>query len=119
MSTWFKHRAWIPAGWVLAGLNIAGAWFAAGDAEPLHASVHALLAVLFALGAQRLQTRRATGIAADASTGERIAELEERVAELDGLQGLAQRLAELEERLDFTERALVNVRERAQLPPKG
>jgi hypothetical protein len=33
-------------------------WFAARPAEPWHASVHALLAVLFALGAQRLTVRR-------------------------------------------------------------
>ena len=115
---WFRHRAWIPVAWILSGLNIAAAWFAAGDAEPLHAASHALLATLFALGAQRLQVRAARADIADASTVERLEDLEARLADLDRLPDVTARLAELEERLDFTERALVNVRERAQLPPK-
>ncbi len=92
---WFQHRAWIPAAWILSGLNIAATWFAAGDAQPLHAASHALLAALFALGAQRLQVRALRADTAEA------------------------RLAEVEERVDFTERALVEVRQRAQLPPKA
>lgn len=115
---WFKNRAWIPTAWVLSGLNIAAAYFAAGDAEPLHATAHALLAVAFALGAQRLQARLGASATIDASTAERLQELEARVAEFDKLPDVQARLAELEERLDFTERALVNVRERGQLPPK-
>ena len=115
---WFRHRAWIPAAWILSGLNIAGAWFAAGDAEPLHAATHALLAVLLALGAQRLQARAERRDASDASTVDRLQDLEARLADFDKLPDVVARLAELEERLDFTERALVNVRERAQLPPK-
>jgi len=55
----------------------------------------------------------------DGSTAERLAEVETRLAEFDGLPNLETRLAELEERLDFTERALIEVRARAQLPPKG
>ena len=96
---WFKHRAWIPAAWILSGLNIAGAWFAAADAEPLHAAAHALLATLFALGAQRLQTRQGRA-AGDAPAADRLSDLEARVAELDGLQDVAARLAEVEERVD-------------------
>ncbi len=115
---WFKHRAWIPTAWILSGLNIAGAWFAAGDAEPLHAATHALLAALFALGAQRLQARGARTDASDASTVERLEDLETRLADFAKLPDVVARLAELEERLDFTERALVNVRQRAQLPPQ-
>lgn len=115
---WFKHRAWIPVAWILSGLNIAATWFAAGDAQPLHAASHALLAALFALGAQRLQVRAARADIADASTVERLEDLEARLGDLDRLPDVTARLAELEERLDFTERALVNVRQRAQLPPK-
>ena len=115
---WFKHRAWIPAAWILSGLNIAGAWFAAGDAEALHAASHALLATLFALAAQRLQARQGRVATGDVSAAERLSDLEARVAELDGAQDVAARLAEVEERLDFTERALVDIRQRAQLPPK-
>ncbi len=37
---------------------------------------------------------------------------------LDKLANLEARLADIEERLDFTERALTEVRTRAQIPPK-
>ena len=55
---WFKHRAWIPVAWLLSLGNLAAVWFAAQPAEPWHATVHALLAVAFALGAQRLMARQ-------------------------------------------------------------
>jgi hypothetical protein len=55
---WFKHRAWIPIAWLLSLANIGATWFAAQPAEPWHATSHAALAVLFALGAQRLAARR-------------------------------------------------------------
>ena len=55
---WFRHRAWIPVAWILSLVNLVSVWFAAEPAEPLHATIHALLAVLFALGAQHLQARR-------------------------------------------------------------
>lgn len=55
---WFKHRAWIPIAWLLCLGNLIAAWFAARPAEPWHATIHALLAVLFGLGAQRLAARQ-------------------------------------------------------------
>ena len=57
---WFKHRAWIPVAWVLCIVNVVSTWFAAAPvpSEPFHATGHALLAVLFGLGAQRLAARR-------------------------------------------------------------
>ena len=55
---WFKHRAWIPIAWVLSLVNLGAVWFAAQPAEPWHATTHAVLAVLFGLGAQRLAARR-------------------------------------------------------------
>jgi len=55
---WFKHRAWIPTAWVLALINLGSVWFAARPGETWHATGHALFAVLFALGAQRLTARR-------------------------------------------------------------
>ena len=116
---WFRHRAWIPVAWILSGLNIAATWFAAGDGQPLHAASHALLAALFALAAQRLQVRALRAETAGASTVERLEDLEARLADFDWLPDVVARLAELEERLDFTERALVNVRERGQIPPKA
>jgi hypothetical protein len=39
-------------------VNVISVWFAARPAEPWHATIHALLAVLFGLGAQRLASRR-------------------------------------------------------------
>jgi hypothetical protein len=55
---WFRHRAWIPIAWLLSLANIVATWFAAQPAEPWHATIHALLAVLFGLGAQRLAARQ-------------------------------------------------------------
>lgn len=113
---WFKHRAWIPVAWLLSLVNLGAVWFAARPAEPWHATGHALLAVLFGLGAQRLGRRKKP--TADGDVVERLQELEARHADPDQLQDVEGRLAELEERLDFTERALVDVRTRAQVPPK-
>lgn len=55
---WFRHRAWIPVAWLLSLANVVSVWFAARPAEPWHASIHAALAVLFAVGAQNLAARQ-------------------------------------------------------------
>ena len=55
---WFKHRAWIPVAWLVSIVNVGAVWFAALPAEPWHATIHALLGVLFGVGAQRLMSRR-------------------------------------------------------------
>ena len=55
---WFKHRAWIPIAWLLSVLKIGAVWFAALPGETWHATAHALLGALFALGAQRLTLPR-------------------------------------------------------------
>ena len=55
---WFKHRAWIPIAWILSVVNVGAVWFAAQPGEPWHASIHALLGLLFGLGAQRLSARQ-------------------------------------------------------------
>jgi hypothetical protein len=113
---WFKHRAWIPVAWLLSLGNLIAVWFAAQPAEPWHATIHALLAVGFGLGAQRLRQRSLP--AADEELLARLQELEARLVELDESQDMAGRLAQLEERLDFAERALVDARNRAQIPLK-
>jgi hypothetical protein len=113
---WFKNRAWIPVAWLLCLGNLLSVWFAARPAEPWHATGHALLAVLFGLGAHRLGLRKQ--FTADAEVGGTLRELDARPADLDQLQDVEGRVAELEERLDFTERVLVDVRTRAQVPPK-
>ena len=55
---WFKHRAWIPAAWLLSIGNIVAVWFAAMPAETWHATTHAILAVLLGAGAERLAARQ-------------------------------------------------------------
>jgi hypothetical protein len=113
---WFKHRAWIPVAWFLSVANLASVWFAARPGEAWHATIHGLLAVLFGLGAQRLALRRSH--TADADVVARLQELDAQGADSDRLQEAEGRVAELEERLDFTERALVDLRTRVQLPPR-
>ena len=63
---WFKHRAWIPVAWLLSIVNVGAVWFAAVPAEPMHATVHAALAVLFGVGAQRLMARQQPSMRAQA-----------------------------------------------------
>ena len=62
---WFKHRAWIAVAWLLCIANAGAVWFAARPGEPWHATTHALLAVLFGLGAQRSACWRSLTSAAD------------------------------------------------------
>jgi len=114
----FKPRIWEPIAWIVTGINVVSAYFAAGAAEPWHAGVHAMLAAAFALWAQRLRRagRQETG---NLSVAERVEELESRLAALDALPGVEGRLAELEERVDFAERAMIEVRARPQVPPKS
>jgi hypothetical protein len=108
---WFKHPAWIPTAWVLAVINVVAVWVAAVPAEPAHATLHGALAALFVLGAERLRARART-----LADRERLQELETRFTEFSEGEGMETRLRELEERLDFTERALVEARSRTPLP---
>ena len=88
---WFKHRAWIPVSWILSAANLGAVWFAARPGEPWHASIHALLAVAFAIGAQRLQLRTRSTAAPDVDTLARVKALEARLANPEQQQ-LAQAL---------------------------
>lgn len=91
----FKPAIWFPIAVVLSALNVGAVWFAARPGEPLHATVHAALAVAFALWAQRLRQ------------GPRGSELQSGLEALEVEMGaLRQELSEAEERLDFTERLL-------------
>lgn len=94
----FKPTIWRPIAAVLSVVNLGAVGFAAGAAEPWHATIHAGLALAFAAWAQRLG--RAPAKAAQLEPANRMEELE---AELDQLRG---ELAETQERLDFTERVL-------------
>ena len=77
---WFKHPAWIPVAWLLSLANLVAVWFAAQPGETWHATAHALLALLFALGAQRLWFRRQPQTEASVVTRK---ELEGRLASLE------------------------------------
>ena len=114
---WFKHRAWIPVAWLLSLANLISVW-SPPPVGPLHATTHALLAVLFGLGAQRLAAR-SDNRHAELKSEERqtLEDLETRFGELDELK---QRMGELEERVDFAERLLAKQRDGQRLgPPQG
>jgi len=117
MPARFKNRAWIPVTWLLSILNVVAVGVYSRQAgQGMHVTMHAVLAVGFALGAMRLGSRRT--LAAESDVRDQLREIEERLAELDATHGLERRLPELEERIDFLERALVEVRNRPQIPPK-
>ena len=117
---WFKHRAWIAVAWVLCLVNVVAVWFAARPAEPWHASVHALLAVLFGLGARRLGLRKQPIAAGDVV--KRLRELETRLANSDPRQ-VAQALDAIAievERIGESQRFLTKlVVERSARSPEG
>ena len=110
----FKPAIWYPIAAVLSVVNLVGAGFAAGAAEPWHATTHAALALAFGLWAQRLRL------------GPRGSELQARVEALEALdrgegseevQALRneldtfrRELSELNERVDFAERLLARGR---------
>jgi len=54
----FTHWAWQPVTWLLCIGNVVGVWFAARPAEPWHATVHAVAAVLLGVAAHHLACRR-------------------------------------------------------------
>jgi hypothetical protein len=102
----FKPATWYPIAIALSAINLVGVGAAAAGPgpEPLHAALHATLALAFGLWAQRLRQARAWT--------QRQAEVEtpEVFEALEGLGGevarLRQEMSEIQERLDFTERVL-------------
>jgi hypothetical protein len=103
----FKPAIWRPIALGLSGLNLVAVGYAAGAAEALHAGVHAVLALAFMAWAQRMQRRPLP---------------EDRDARLDELEGavdsLRRELSESQERIDFTERLLVQERESHRVEPE-
>ncbi len=91
----FKPKIWFPIATVLSALNVGAVWFAAVPGEPLHATVHATLAVAFGLWAVRLRL----------GTGARGLEAELDEMELE-MEALRHELAEAQEKVDFAERVL-------------
>jgi hypothetical protein len=103
----FKPAIWYPIAVALSAINLAGVGFAAGQAEPWHATIHAALALAFGLWARRL--RQGPG------GSEVQARLEALEAEVSKLQ---QELSETQERLDFAERVLAQGPEARRVGPQ-
>lgn len=98
VSMTFKPRIWYPIAILASLANVVAVGFAAQPAEPVHATIHAALAVAFGLWAQRLKQRlRRSELPAPA---EALEALEVEVTEL------RRELSDAQERLDFTERLL-------------
>ena len=106
----FKPAIWYPIAVVLSVINLVGAGFAAGQAEPGHATIHAALALAFGLWAQRLR-RRPGGSELPAGL-EALEALEAEVSKL------RQELSETQERLDFAERVLAQGPEGRRVGPQ-
>lgn len=94
----FKPAVWYPIAIVLSGVNLVGVGFAAGQTQAWHAGIHAGLALVFGLWAQRLRH------------GPRGSELPISLEAFESLEAEVGRLRddvnETQERLDFTERLL-------------
>ena len=101
----FKPSTWQPIAVVLSVVNWVGAGLAIGMAEPAHAAVHSVVAVGFALWAQRLRP-----VVGGSDTQARIEALE------DDVTHLRRELSEAQERLDFAERLMAQLPQR-QLGP--
>jgi len=106
----FKPAIWFPIAVVLSVVNVVGAGFAAGQAEPLHATIHAALALAFGVWAQRLRLRPG---GSELPTG--LEALEALEAEVSKLR---QELSETQERLDFVERLLAQGPETRRVGPQ-
>jgi len=107
----FKPAIWFPIAVALSAINLVGVGFAVGPGEPWHASIHAALALVFGLWAQRL--RRGPGD----SRLQAPLEVSEELAALDAdVRRLRQEVSDMQERLDFTERVLAR---RSESPPSG
>jgi len=109
----FKPAIWRPITFVLSAVNLVAVGFAAGEAEPRHAGIHAALALAFGLWAQRLGQARTAGESAGLGEGP---------ARLDALEAdvgdLRRELNETQERLDFAERLLAQAAETRRLSPE-
>jgi len=100
----FKPATWYRIAVVLSVLNLVGAGFAIGQAEPLHGAIHVALALGFGLWAGRLRQR--PGASEPKAGPESLDALEALQALEADVSQLRQELSETQERLDFAERLL-------------
>jgi hypothetical protein len=109
----FKSPIWRPIAAILSIVNLVAVGFAAGQAEPWHAGIHAGLALAFGVWSERLRLRRGGSELLAGS------ELSDRLEALEGEVGkLGQDLSETQERLDFTERLLAQAAEARRVGPE-
>ena len=106
----FKRAVWFPISIALSGLNLVGVGFAAGQTQAWHAGVHAGLALAFGLWAQRM--RQAPRSSEFPLPLEALEALEIEVGRL------RDDLTETQERLDFTERLVVQGQEARRVGPE-
>lgn len=106
----FKSRIWQPVAIVLSAANLVAVGFAAGAAEAWHAGVHAGLALAFGLWAQKIR-QRDSGVEIEGGR-ELQAGLESLEMEVNELR---RDLIDAQERLDFTERIMVQGQEASRL----
>jgi hypothetical protein len=106
----FKSAKWYPIAVALSVLNLVGAGFAFGQAEPLHAMAHVALGLAFGLWAQRLRR-----IPDGTDLQYRLEALEAEVGQLDDVR---RELAEVQERLDFAERLMAQGQDAHRVGPE-
>lgn len=103
----FRPAIWRPIAVVFSATNLIAVGFAASAAEPMHAALHAALALAGGLWIQRL-----------ISPTPAIADRDERLELLDTeVNDLRRELTEAQERLDFTERILARDVESRRVEP--
>jgi hypothetical protein len=103
----FNPKIWRPIAIVLSAVNLVAVGFAAGEAEPWHAGIHAALALVLGLWAQRMRPSPGGG------------DREERLDLLEGeVSDLRRELSEAQERLDFAERLLAQGAEARRVEPE-
>src|SRR4029077_6394675 len=103
----FKPAIWYPIAVVLSVINLAGAGFAARQAEPWHATIHAALALACGLWAQRLRQ----------SPGGSEPQVRLEALEIE-MSNVRRELSETQERLDFAERMLAQAPEARRVDPQ-
>ena len=107
----FKSKYWQPAAIGLSAINLVGVGLAAGQAEAWHAAIHATLALVLGLWAQRLRGRLPEGDPQyDLQSGLESLEFE--------VSKMREELSETQERLDFAERVLAQGQEARRLNPE-
>ncbi len=109
----FKPTKWLPIAAVLSVLNVIGVAFATGA---VHTTSHAVLAVVFAVWAQRLSQQIRKNKVDDELPE---SDTRERLDSLEGeLSTMRRELNETQERLDFAERMLAQGREARRVGPE-